>query len=56
MEPIKGYDAWRLAGPPDDSPCEICGHVPEEWCYNCGMCVDCCMDCPDDEDEESCDD
>ena len=30
MEPIPGYDAWKLRGPPDPPECRSCGGQLDE--------------------------
>ncbi len=32
---IKGYDEWKLQGPPEPS-CEACGDTGQYDCMNCG--------------------
>ena len=45
---IKGYDAWKLQGPPEPS-CDLCNDTGWLDCMNCGgdgEVDDCGTDCP----------
>jgi hypothetical protein len=43
MEPIKGYDAWKLSGPPETFVCPECDRThPESFLApDAEMCLDC---------------